>query len=56
MIENKEHIVESGFVEILAIKSLFPTGLNVNLKEAFPNVVSIEKPEFVVNSTPLNGH
>lgn len=56
MIENKEHIVESGFLEILAIKSLYPTGLNENLKEAFPNIVSIEKPEFVANTTPLNGH
>ena len=56
MIENKEHIVESGLLEILAIKSLYPTGLNENLKEAFPNIVSIEKPEFVANTTPLNGH
>lgn len=56
MIENKEHIVKSGLLEILAVKSVFPNGLSESLKIAFPEVKAIEKPEFVASSDPLNGH
>jgi len=43
-------------LEVLSIKSVFPTGLNDSLKLAFPNINSIIKPEFIPESTKLNGH
>lgn len=56
LIEKKEHWTLAGFMDILAIKSVFPTGLNDSVKAAFPDVRSIIKPEFISNSYKLNGH
>jgi hypothetical protein len=56
MIEKEEHLVDSGLREILAIKAVFPTGLNANIKKVFPNVIPIDVPEFIPNSYGLNGH
>jgi len=56
LIEKKEHLTLPGFMEVLAIKAVFPTGLNDSVKAAFPDVRSIIKPEFIPNSYILNGH
>ena len=56
MIEKKEHLTLSGFMSVLAIKDVFPTGLRNSVKAAFPNLHSIIKPEFLPNNYKLNGH
>lgn len=56
LIERKDHLTLTGFMEVLAIKAVFPTGLNDNVKAAFPDVCSIIKPEFISNSYKLNGY
>lgn len=43
-------------MEVVAIKSVFPTGLKDSVKAAFPDVNPIIKPEFLDNSYELNGH
>lgn len=56
MIERNEHLTLSGFLKVVAIKSVFPTGLSDSVKAAFPDVKSITKPLFIPNSYPLNEH
>jgi hypothetical protein len=43
-------------MEILAIKAVFPNGLNESIKQAYPDIISIIKPEFISNVAKLNGH
>jgi hypothetical protein len=54
MIEKEEHLTMEGFLKILAIKAVFPKGLSDNVLKAYPNVVPINKPEFISNTSPLN--
>jgi hypothetical protein len=56
MIEKEEHLTIKGFLKILAIKAVFinKKGLSDNILKAYPNVVSINKPEFIPNTSPLN--
>lgn len=56
LIERKEHSTLTGFMEVVAIKSVFPTGMKDSVKAAFPDVNPIIKPEFLDNSYELNGH
>jgi hypothetical protein len=56
LVERKDHLTVTGFMEVLAIKALFPNGLNDSIKAAFPDINSIIKPEFISNTYKLNGH
>ena len=56
LIETKEHLTLKGFMDILAIKSVYPNGLSDSVKRAYPNIEPIIKPEFVNSNTKLNGH
>jgi hypothetical protein len=56
LIEKKAHHTYDGFLQILAIKSVFPKGLSDALIKAFPGVQPIVKPEFVPKTSPLSPH
>lgn len=54
MINNKQHLTESGLNEILSVKSQLNWGLPENIKAQFPNVKSLDKPIFEVTNLPLD--
>lgn len=41
---------------IVALKCLFPKGLNNKLQLLFPNVITLTKQEFIPSTQPLNGN
>lgn len=45
LIERKEHLTLEGFREILSIKASMNLGLSDSLKEAFPGIVPVERPQ-----------
>lgn len=55
---NKVHYTYEGFLEILAIKAVFPKGLSRrdSVLKAHPNVVPINKPEFLPKTNLFNPH
>lgn len=53
---KKVHYTHEGFLKILAIKAVFPKGLSDNVLKAHPNVVPINKPEFLPKTNLLNPH
>lgn len=56
LMKNKEHLIQSGLEEIVSIKSALNLGLSDKLKEAFPHVKVIVRPEFVVSEQSLNSY
>ena len=50
----KQHLTFDGLAHIVAIKSLFPKGLNDSLQSAFTSLPLIERPEFLMSESPLN--
>jgi hypothetical protein len=50
----KEHLTREGFLQILAIKSLFPKSLNETLRTAFPSIPLVKNPEFIPSSIALD--
>jgi hypothetical protein len=56
LIERKDHLIVTGFMEVLAIKAVFPNALNDSIKAAFPDISPIVKTEFISNTYKLNGH
>ncbi|CCC14781.1 hypothetical protein SMACR_12660 [Sordaria macrospora] len=56
LLEKKDHYTIKGFMEILSIKAIFPTGLNDNIKRDFPNVLPITRTDFIPNTYKLDGH
>ena len=52
LIKQKEHLTQAGFEKILALKSNLNKGLTNELKEAFPNVVPITRPEYKFSGIP----
>ena len=54
MMFNKEHLTKIGFIKILRIKSVFPKGLNENIKLIYPKIKPIIKPPFVQSMRMLN--
>jgi hypothetical protein len=56
MMFNKEHLTKIGFIKILRIKSVFPKGLNDNIKLIYPKIKPIIKPTFVASMRMLNLH
>lgn len=53
LITNKDLDLKK-FITILSIKTVFPKGLNKNLVSLYPNIISIEKPEFIPSKEELN--
>ncbi|KAG0632701.1 homing endonuclease [Tuber brumale] len=53
---KKVHYKYEGFLKILAIKAVFPKGLSDNVLKAHPNVIPINKPEFLPKTNLLNPH
>lgn len=51
---TKEDLDLKKFLTILSIKTVFPKGLNKNLVSLYPNIISIEKPEFIPSKEELN--
>jgi hypothetical protein len=45
IIQRKEHRTPDGFREILSIKAAINLGLSDSLKEAFPEIVPVERPK-----------
>jgi len=44
LIENKEHLTEEGLLKIVSIKASLNLGLSEKLREAFPNIISANRP------------
>ena len=53
LVLNKEHLTIDGLYKILAIKASMNLGLSSLLKEAFPNIVALPRPE-TINQKILN--
>ena len=53
VIKDGEHLNKYGLLEIIGIKSSLNLGLNASLKEAFPGVVAVNRPEYTFKG-PLN--
>jgi hypothetical protein len=51
---NKDHLTKLGFIKILRIKSVFPKGLNENIKLIYPKIKPIIKPTLVKSMRMLN--
>uniref|UniRef100_UPI0022FD461E hypothetical protein n=1 Tax=Drechslerella dactyloides TaxID=74499 RepID=UPI0022FD461E len=49
LLYNKEHLTESGLNKLISLKSALNLGLSDNLKDAFPNVVPIERPTYSID-------
>jgi len=54
LLEKKTHHTLDGFINVLAIKAVFPKGLSKDVLINYPNIVPIQKPEFLSNTSPLN--
>ena len=48
IIKQGEHLTEKGFLKIGRIKSSINWGLSYNLKKAFPIVVPVNRPEYIL--------
>ena len=46
IIKKREHLTEKGLLKILGLKSYLNLGLSDKLKEAFPNIIPENKPEY----------
>lgn len=47
IIKKGEHLTEKGLLEILGLKSYLNLGISDKLKKAFPNIVPIDRPEYI---------
>jgi len=47
LIKGGEHLNKKGLLEIIGIKASLNLGLNLSLREAFPDVVVVNRPEYV---------
>lgn len=45
-LKNKQHLTKKGLNEILSLKSVLNWGLSERIKEEFPNIKYIDRPEF----------
>lgn len=52
IIKNREHLTEKGLLQILSLKSSLNLGLSNQLKEAFPNVMPVNRPLHNSNCIP----
>ena len=52
IIKQREHLTEKGLLNLIGLKSSLNWGLSLNLKEAFPNVALVSRPEYKFNGIP----
>lgn len=52
IIKQREHLTEKGLLDLIGLKSSLNWGLSDNLKEAFPNVTFVNRPEYKFNGIP----
>jgi hypothetical protein len=52
IIKSGEHLTEKGLIKILELKSCLNLGLSIKLKEAFPNIKPINRPEYTFKGIP----
>lgn len=52
IIKQGNHLTDRGLLEIIALKSNLNLGLSVKLKQAFPNVIEVNKVEYKFNGIP----
>jgi len=56
LISNKEHLTIEGLNKLIAIKASINLGLSDQLKEAFPKVVPLNRPEYTFKYIPGASH
>lgn len=56
LMAKKEHLSDSGLEKIISLKGAINWGLPNWLKEAFPNVIVKNRPDFTISYEPLNPH
>ena len=47
IVKKREHLTEKGLLKILGLKSFLNLGLSNKLKEAFPDIIPINRPEYI---------
>ena len=52
IIKQGEHLTERGLLEIISLKSNLNLGLPENLKNAFPNIMAKDRPEYFFKGIP----
>lgn len=52
IIKQREHLTEKGLLRLIGLKSSLNWGLSDNLKEAFPKVAIVNRPEYKFNFIP----
>lgn len=52
LIKQKQHLTQAGLEQILALKCNLNKGLTDVLKEAFPNIVPVDRPKYIFNVIP----
>ena len=52
VIKQREHLTEKGILNLIGLKSSLNWGLSDSLKEAFPNVSFVSRPEYKFNGIP----
>jgi len=52
LIQQKQHLTQQGFEQILALKYNLNKGLPEELKKAFPNITPVARPGYVFNGIP----
>ena len=52
IIKQGEHLTERGLLEIISLKSNLNLGLPDNLKNAFPNILAKDRPEYFFKGIP----
>ena len=52
IIKQREHLTEKGLLNLIGLKSSLNWGLSDSLKEAFPNVALVNRPEYKFNFIP----
>nr|YP_009710800.1 LAGLIDADG homing endonuclease [Macrolepiota fuliginosa]QFZ98749.1 LAGLIDADG homing endonuclease [Macrolepiota fuliginosa] len=52
IVKQREHLTEKGLLKLIGLKSSLNWGLSDSLKEAFPNVTLVSRPEYKFNGIP----
>jgi LAGLIDADG endonuclease len=52
LIKQKQHLTQAGLEQIVALRYYLNKGESDVLKEAFPNIVPVDRPKYVFNGIP----
>jgi hypothetical protein len=52
LIKQKQHLTQDGFEKILELKYNINKGLNDNLMAAFPNIIPVDRPQYIFTGIP----